>query len=62
MIKLLIGIFICSYSLMFWVIHLNMLALGESLLDYVIYSFTHFETLLLFLGIFLIFQTLHQKL
>ena len=61
MIKLICGILICSYSLMFWIIHLNMLVLNKELVDYIIYALTHYETLLLFLGIYFIFSALHQK-
>ena len=61
MIKLIFGILICSYSLMFWVIHLNMLVLDKTLVDYIIYAFTHYETLLLFFGIYFIFSALYQK-
>ena len=61
MIKLLCGIALCSYSLMFWIIHLNMLVLGSTITDYFLYVFSHYETLLLFLGIYFIFISLHQK-
>ena len=56
MIKLIISIFICSYSLMFWVIHLNKIILGDNIFEYLIYCLTHIETLLLFLGIYMIYK------
>lgn len=61
MIRLILGIYLCSYSLMFWVIHLNMLVIGYNITTYLLYCFTHFETLLIFFGIYFIVQTLHQK-
>ena len=61
MIKLLIGIYISSYSLMFWIIHLNKLVIGVSISKYLIYCFTHLETLLLFMGLFLIINHLKNK-
>lgn len=61
MIKYILGIIICSYSLMFWIIHLNTLVIGQSISDYFKYIFTHYETLLIFFGIYFIYNALHQK-
>lgn len=55
MIKVLMGILICSYSLMFWIIYLNIIVIDESILNYFIYTFTHVHTLMIFLGILLIY-------
>jgi hypothetical protein len=54
MIKLICGIFITSYSLMFWIIHLNLIVVGKEIRDYFLYCFTHIETLIVFVGIYLI--------
>jgi len=56
MIRLMCGILICSYSLMFWIIHLNMIVIEKSIFDYLLYSFTHLETLIIFIGIYLIYS------
>ena len=60
MIKIICGMLITSYSLMFWVIHLNMLVLDMSVIDYIIYCFSHYETLLLFLGLYFIISALYK--
>ena len=62
MIRYFLGIIISSYSLMFWIIHLNMLVLNKkSIKDYFKYAFTHYETLLILFGIYFIYTSLHQK-
>ena len=59
--KIILGIIISSYSLMFWIIHLNMVIIGKSLVEYILYSLTHIETLLLFLGLYLIIVSIFKK-
>jgi len=44
----------CSYSLMFWIIHLNMIVIGGNIVNYLMYCITHYETLLIFFGLYLI--------
>ena len=61
MIRYILGIIISSYSLMFWIIHLNIIIIGNSIYDYLLYTFTHYETLLLFFGIYFLYTALHQK-
>ena len=60
MLNLLIGILICSYSLMFWIINLNIIIIENDYLKYLAYSLTHFSTLSIFLGIITILRTLKK--
>lgn len=59
--KIFIGILLTSYSLMFWVIYLNLFNIGYNVFTYLLYMISHFETLLFIPGIFIIYKTLHQK-
>ena len=60
-IMFLSGIFITSYSLMFIIIYLNLLKMGYNFLEYLKYVFTHFECLMIFIGIFLIIISLRKN-
>ena len=60
-IKIYLGSFLISYSLMFWIIYLNYFVIGFNILDYFKEIFTHVETLLFIPGIIIIYKTLHQK-
>lgn len=54
MIKIFIGMLLTSYSLAFWIADLNLLTVGKNILEYLIYCLTHIETLILFLGLYLL--------
>lgn len=59
--KILIGINLISYSLMFFIMYLNLFTLGYGLGYYLIQIFTHFETLLIFPGIYFIWSSFNKK-
>ena len=54
MIKIFIGMLLTSYSLVFWIADLNLLTIDKNIIDYLIYCLTHLETLILFLGLYLL--------
>ena len=54
MIKIFIGIILTSYSLVFWIMDLNLLTINKNILEYLLYCLTHLETLILFLGLYLL--------
>lgn len=54
MIKTFIGMLLTSYSLVFWIADLNLLTVGKNILEYLIYCLTHIETIILFLGLYLL--------
>lgn len=54
MIKIFIGIILTSYSLVFWIMDLNLLTIDKNILEYLLYCLTHLETLILFLGLYLL--------
>lgn len=54
MFTLLIGMFMCSISMVFFLLYLNLLQMGYSFIDYLQYVFTRGECLILFVGILLI--------
>ena len=56
-----LGIIICSYSLMFIIIYLNLLKMGVSFIDYIKYVISSFEFLIIFIGIILIYLSLRKK-
>ena len=60
MIKIFIGVLLTSYSLMFWIIHLNQIMIYD-LIHYLLYCFSHYETLIIFFGIYLILKSLLKK-
>lgn len=54
MIRILLGIVLISYSLSFWVMDLNLLTLDKNVFDYLLFCLTHIETLLIFVGLYLL--------
>lgn len=54
MIKIFIGIILTSYSLVFWIMDLNLLTIDKNILEYLLYCLTHLETIILFLGLYLL--------
>lgn len=54
MIKIYIGVILTSYSLVFWIMDLNLLTIDKNILEYLLYCLTHLETLILFLGLYLL--------
>lgn len=60
-LKIIIGINLVSYSLLFFIMYLNLFTLGYSFWYYLKQILFHFETLLIIPGIYLIYSSLHQK-
>lgn len=54
MIKIFIGVILTSYSLVFWIMDLNLLTIDKNILEYLLYCLTHLETIVLFLGLYLL--------
>ena len=54
MIKIFIGVILTSYPLVFWIMDLNLLTIDKNILEYLLYCLTHLETLILFLGLYLL--------
>lgn len=54
MIKIFIGVILTSYSLVFWIMDLNLLTIDKNILEYLLYCLTHLETFILFLGLYLL--------
>ena len=54
MIKVVIGVILTSYSLVFWIMDLNLLTIEKNILEYLLYCLTHLETFILFLGLYLL--------
>ena len=61
LIKIIIGINLISYSLMFYIMYLNIFSLGFTARDYLIKIITTFEMLLIIPGILFIWNALHTK-
>lgn len=61
MMKTFIGIVLTSYSLVFWIMDLNLLTIDKTILEYLIYCLTHLETLILFLGLYLLKDLLIKR-
>ena len=61
LIKIIIGINLISYSLMFYIMFLNIFNLGFTLGDYFFKVITNLETLLIIPGIIFIWNGLHTK-
>lgn len=55
------GILLCSYSLMFIIVYLNLLKMGYSFIEYLKYIFTHIECLIGVIGIIFIFFSFFKK-
>lgn len=60
-IKILIGINLISYSLMFFIMYLNLFTLGYNIFYYLLQIATHIETLLIVPGIYLIWSSLYKR-
>ena len=60
-LKIIIGINLISYSLMFFIMYLNLFTLGYNLKYYLLQIITHIETLLFVPGIYLIYSSLQKK-
>ena len=61
MIKIFVGVILTSYSLVFWIMDLNLLTIDKTVLEYLIYCLTHLETLILFLGLYLLKDLLIKR-
>ena len=59
-IKIIISLFLISYSIMFYIIYLNELFI-DGILNYLFIIVTHVETLILFPSIYLLIRSLHPK-
>ena len=59
-IKIIISLFLTSYSIMFYIIYLNELFI-DGILNYLFIIVTHVETLILFPSIYLLIRSLHPK-
>ena len=59
-IKIIISLFLISYSIMFYIIYLNELFI-DGILNYLFIIVTHVETLILFPSIYLLIHSLHPK-
>lgn len=61
MLKIFVGVILTSYSLVFWIMDLNLLTIDKTILEYLIYCLTHLETLILFLGLYLLKDLLIKR-
>ena len=61
-IPLVIGIILCSISIFFLIIYLNLFTMGYSFLEFVKFINTRVECLLLYIGIILIIYSLERKI
>jgi hypothetical protein len=55
-----LGVFLSAYSLMFFVIYLNLFKMGFTFFEYIKFIFTRLECLMIFLGIILIYLSLRK--
>ena len=55
------GVFFTSYGLTFIIIYLNLLNMGYTLFGYIKYILTHFECLIIILGIILLYLSFERK-
>jgi len=61
LIKLIIGINLVSYALVFYIMYLNLFILGYDITYYLLQIITHLETLLILPGIYFLWDALHTK-
>jgi len=61
LIKIIIGVNLISYALMFFIMFLNIFNLGFGIKDYFFHIITNIETLLIIPGIGFIWHALHTK-
>lgn len=59
-IMFVIGIYICTISLTFMIIYLNLLYQGYNILEYVNFIIRRSEVLIIFIGILLIYLSLRK--
>ncbi|MDD4706036.1 MAG: hypothetical protein PHS24_02325 [Bacilli bacterium] len=59
--KIIIGINLISYSLIFFIMYLNLFVVGYNFYFYLLQIVTHFETLLFIPGLYLIGSSLQKK-
>lgn len=55
------GVFLTSYGLTFIIVYLNLLNMGYTLFGYIKYILTHFECLIIILGIILLYLSFERK-
>lgn len=60
-LKIIIGVNLISYSLVFFIIYLNLFTFGYNFFDYLLVIFTHLESLLFIPGIYLLWHTLFKN-
>ena len=61
-IPLIIGCVLCSISIFFMIIYLNLFTMGYSLFDFVKFINTRIECLLFYVGVILIIYSLERKI
>jgi len=52
------GIFLASFGLTFIILDLNLLVINYTVLEFLIYIFTHLSTLLFIVGLFIIYLSI----
>ena len=55
-----LGIILSSIGLSFIILYLNLLIIGYSFFDYLLFIFTHIITLLFFIGLFIIYLSIKK--
>ena len=60
LIKIIIGISLISYSLVFYIMYLNLFTLGYGVGYYLLQIITHLETLLIIPGLYFIWDALYK--
>ncbi|NLL01586.1 MAG: hypothetical protein GX265_01000 [Mollicutes bacterium] len=60
-LKIIIGINFISYSLIFFIMYLNLFNIGYDFLDYLKEIITHIESLLFIPGIYLLWETIFKN-
>ena len=61
-IPLIIGIILCSISIFFIIIYLNLFTMGYSFIEFVKFINTRLECLLFYIGLILIIYSLERKI
>ncbi len=61
LLNIIIGINLISYSLLFYIMYLNLFTMGYSLWYYLLQIIIHLETLLIIPGIYLIWSSLKKQ-
>ena len=60
LLKIIVGLNLISYSLIFFIMYLNLFTLGYNLGYYLLQIISHIETLLIIPGIYLIWSSLFK--